>query len=154
MLICFSTLSALPGRWLPANVVRLQVVDRTLQITHGRRVFGQCRLLLRCLLLRLRRCGLGCRRCLLCLLQLLVAIAQLLLQLLNLVLHIFPQRLNLALYRRLLGYRGLSGVVRLWVELLVVPDAVVCASPADSAETSASVASVFSWFFIWPLFAV
>jgi hypothetical protein len=48
-------------------------------------------------------------------------------------------------------------VVRLWVVVLVVlvvPDAVVCASPADSAETSASVASVFSWIFIWPLFAV
>jgi hypothetical protein len=28
---------------------------------------------------------------------------------------------------------------------------VVCASPADIAEASASVASVLSWFFIWPL---
>src|ERR1700753_740974 len=56
------------------------------------------------------------------------------------------------------GFLGTGGfrVVRLWgvVVVLVVPDAVVCASPADSAETSASVASVFSWIFIWPLFAV
>jgi hypothetical protein len=36
-------------------------------------------------------------------------------------------------------------------EVLVVPDAVVCARPADIAETSASVASVFSWIFIGPL---
>src|ERR1700722_177964 len=57
------------------------------------------------------------------------------------------------------GFLGTGGfrVVRLWgvvLAVLVVPDAVVCASPADSAETSASVASVFSWIFIWPLFAV
>jgi hypothetical protein len=41
--------------------------------------------------------------------------------------------------------------LRVVEEVLVVPFAVVCASPADSAETSASVASAFSWFFIGPL---
>ena len=52
------------------------------------------------------------------------------------------------------GFLGTAAFrVVLWVveEVLVVPVAVVCACPAYSAETSASVASVFSWIFIWPL---
>src|ERR1700677_4001594 len=51
------------------------------------------------------------------------------------------------------GFLGAAGFLVLWCveEVLVVPDAVVCARPADIAETSASVASVFSWFFIGPL---
>ena len=104
MFICFSTLAC--SSWTvdaKRGVVRLQVGNGTLQIAHRLRVLGQGRRLLRCLLLRLRRRCLGCRRCLLSLLQLLVAIAQLLLQLLNLRLHVFPQRLNLALDRRLFG---------------------------------------------------
>ena len=152
--ICFSTFA-----WLSWIVVASEVLFVFRSET------APCRLLTACvfsvipgcmlcgLLLRLGRRCLGCRRRLLGLQQLLVSIIQLLPQLLNLGLHFVPQRLNLALHRRLLGRRRLPGRGFLGVveEVLVVPDAVVCASPADIAETSASVASVFSWIFIGPL---
>jgi hypothetical protein len=89
--------------------VCLQIGNSALQVADRLRILGQGRRLLRGLLLRLGGRCLRCRRCLLSLLQLLVAIAQLLLQLLNLRIHVLTQGFNLALHRRLFGYRRLLG---------------------------------------------